>query len=185
MTFGITMGDSSGVGPEILLKAAKNAELRYPFVVYGDLAVLVRADRESGYGLGLRKASAPRDLRSGYVNVIDHGMVGEAEVQPGVLSALSGRAAREYVISATKAALAGEIAAIVTLPMNKEATQLSDPNFTGHTELIGELCGLQRWFRATRTVKPSVTAAALSAVSMSKTSPSRMVHRYAVATSIS
>ena len=33
------------------------------------------------------------------------------------------------------------IAAIVTLPMNKEATQLSDPRFTGHTELIGELCG--------------------------------------------
>ena len=34
-----------------------------------------------------------------------------------------------------------EIAAIVTLPMNKEATRLSDPQFTGHTELIGSLCG--------------------------------------------
>ncbi len=30
---------------------------------------------------------------------------------------------------------------MITLPMNKEATQLSDPNFTGHTELIGDLCG--------------------------------------------
>jgi 4-hydroxythreonine-4-phosphate dehydrogenase len=30
---------------------------------------------------------------------------------------------------------------MVTLPMNKEATQLSDPGFTGHTELIGALCG--------------------------------------------
>ena len=30
---------------------------------------------------------------------------------------------------------------MVTLPMNKEATQLSDPTFTGHTELIGEICG--------------------------------------------
>jgi 4-hydroxythreonine-4-phosphate dehydrogenase len=32
---------------------------------------------------------------------------------------------------------------MVTLPMNKEATQLSDPVFCGHTELIGELCGVQ------------------------------------------
>jgi len=64
-----------------------------------------------------------------------------ADVTPGVLNAASGRAAREYVISATRAALAGDIAAMVTLPMNKEATQLSDPAFVGHTELIGALCG--------------------------------------------
>jgi 4-hydroxythreonine-4-phosphate dehydrogenase len=32
---------------------------------------------------------------------------------------------------------------MVTLPMNKEATQLSDPRFTGHTELIGEVCGAE------------------------------------------
>src|SRR4030095_17034117 len=50
---------------------------------------------------------------------------------------------REYVVSATRAALAGEIAAMVTLPMNKEATQLSDPGFAGHTELIGALCGVK------------------------------------------
>src|SRR5581483_5875461 len=46
------------------------------------------------------------------------------------------------VIAAAKAALAGDIAGMVTLPMNKEATQLSDPRFTGHTELIGEVCGV-------------------------------------------
>jgi 4-hydroxythreonine-4-phosphate dehydrogenase len=32
---------------------------------------------------------------------------------------------------------------MVTLPMNKEATQLSDPAFVGHTELIAGLCGLE------------------------------------------
>ncbi len=62
---------------------------------------------------------------------------------PGKLNAKSGQAAREYVVSAARAALAGEIAAMVTLPMNKEATQLSDPNFTGHTELIAEVCGVK------------------------------------------
>jgi 4-phospho-D-threonate 3-dehydrogenase / 4-phospho-D-erythronate 3-dehydrogenase len=63
-------------------------------------------------------------------------------VSVGRLSAKSGQAAREYVVTAAKAALAGEIAAMVTLPMNKEATQLSDPHFTGHTELIGDVCGV-------------------------------------------
>ena len=58
------------------------------------------------------------------------------------MSRQSGLAARAYVVSAARAALAGEIAAMVTLPMNKEATQLSDPRFTGHTELIGEVCGV-------------------------------------------
>jgi 4-hydroxythreonine-4-phosphate dehydrogenase len=32
---------------------------------------------------------------------------------------------------------------MVTLPMNKEATRLSDPGFTGHTELIGQICGVR------------------------------------------
>jgi 4-hydroxythreonine-4-phosphate dehydrogenase len=65
------------------------------------------------------------------------------DVTPGELSAKSGHAAREYVVAATHAALAKEIAAMVTLPMNKEATQLSDPAFVGHTELIGGLCGVK------------------------------------------
>jgi 4-hydroxythreonine-4-phosphate dehydrogenase len=46
------------------------------------------------------------------------------------------------VVAAAQAALAGEIKAVVTLPVNKEAIQLSDPGFTGHTELIGEICGV-------------------------------------------
>ena len=65
------------------------------------------------------------------------------DVHPGLLDRKSGHAAREYVVAATRAALAGQIAAMVTLPMNKEATQLSDPAFVGHTELIGQLCGVK------------------------------------------
>ncbi|MGD9701720.1 MAG: 4-hydroxythreonine-4-phosphate dehydrogenase PdxA [Acidimicrobiia bacterium] len=137
--YGITMGDSSGVGPEIVLKAAANGELRHPFVVFGDAAVLERANRELGYGLQI--VVSDEASVAGAVHVIDHGIVRGHDVRPGELSELSGRAARAYVVSATRAALAGEIEAIVTLPMNKEATQRSDPGFTGHTELIGEICG--------------------------------------------
>jgi 4-hydroxythreonine-4-phosphate dehydrogenase len=45
---------------------------------------------------------------------------------------------------ATRDALAGRVAGVVTMPMNKEATQLSDPSFVGHTEFIAALCGAER-----------------------------------------
>jgi len=141
MILGVTMGDSSGVGPEILLRAYRAGELPAKFVVYGDLSVLDACNRRLGYAVPLRAASAPLDLRDGALNVIDLGILSEADITPGRINAKSGAAAREYVIAAARAALAGEIAAIVTLPMNKEATQLSDPGFTGHTELIGAVCG--------------------------------------------
>lgn len=143
MIFGITMGDSSGVGPEILLKAATTGALPYRYVAYGDLSALTKANRELAYGANLRAAAEPSDVAEGAVNVLDHGLLTEDQITPGKLNAASGHAAREYVISAAKDALAKRIAAIVTLPMNKEATQLTDPGFTGHTELIGEVCGAE------------------------------------------
>jgi 4-hydroxythreonine-4-phosphate dehydrogenase len=141
MTLGITMGDSSGVGPEILLGAVQKDELKQPFVVFGDLGVLERCANELGYRIPMRAVDSPTDYAADVLNVIDQGMIGAQEVTPGRLNERSGFAARKYVVSATKAALQREIAAMVTLPMNKEATQLSDPHFTGHTELIGEICG--------------------------------------------
>ena len=141
MIFGVTMGDSSGVGPEILLKAFRNGELRHRVVAFGDLAVLEECNRRLDYGVALRAVSSPSEWAAGALNVIDLAMLRAGDVRPGEISAGSGAAAREYVIAAAKAALDGRIAAMVTLPMNKEATQLSDAKFVGHTELIGAVCG--------------------------------------------
>src|SRR5580698_3451211 len=138
--YGITIGDPSGVGPEILLKAEQAGEIREKYVAYGDLAVLQFYQDKLGYNVKLHRISKPSEHAPGCLNVIDHGLLTGADIKPGQLDRQAGAAAREYVISATKAALRGEIAAMVTLPMNKEATQLSDPHFTGHTELIGEVC---------------------------------------------
>jgi 4-hydroxythreonine-4-phosphate dehydrogenase len=142
MIYGITMGDSSGVGPELVLQAARAGAITRPFVVYGDAAVLRRANEQLGYGLAVEAVATPTASRPGVVKVIDHGIVGVGDIRPGEISERSGLAARMYVESATRAALAGEIAAMVTLPINKEATRLSSPDFTGHTELIAEMCGV-------------------------------------------
>jgi len=140
--YGITMGDSSGIGPEVLLGCYRDGALRPPVVVFGDMEALGYYNELLRYGVGLRKIAGVADYQPGALNVIDSGILWQAEVTPGQLSRKSGEAARAYVVAATRAALAKEISAIVTLPMNKEATQLSDPGFVGHTELIGSLCGV-------------------------------------------
>jgi 4-hydroxythreonine-4-phosphate dehydrogenase len=139
--FAITIGDASGVGPEILLHAFAQGELTWPLVAFGDIEALRFYNERLGYGISLRDIQNPHQYEPGPINVIDHRLLKAAEITPGKLSRAAGHAAREYVVSATQAALAHQVRAIVTLPMNKEATCLSDPGFTGHTELIGALCG--------------------------------------------
>ena len=141
LIYAVTQGDSSGVGPEILLKAFRQDEIKYPFVVYGDLEVLDFYNDLLNCGVPFRKVSTAAEYQPGFVNVVDAGIMSKGDITVGRLNRKSGLAAREYVVRATRSTIAGETAAIVTLPMNKEATQLSDPVFTGHTELIGELCG--------------------------------------------
>jgi len=139
--FGVTMGDSSGVGPEILLKAFAAGQVKVSMIAFGDLEALKFYNDRLACGVSLREIAKSVEYSPGPLNVIDAGIMSRQDVSVGKLSAKSGQAAREYVVSAARAALAGEIAAMITLPMNKEATRLSDPHFTGHTELIGDVCG--------------------------------------------
>ena len=141
MRIGITVGDASGVGPEILLKAWRGRELEPSIVVFGDLDILEYCNDRLGYAVRFHKAQGPADIRQGFLTVLDHGLLRREDLAIGKVDAASGQAARAYVIAAARAALAGEIDAMVTLPINKEATQRSDPTFTGHTELIGNVCG--------------------------------------------
>lgn len=143
MLFGITMGDASGVGPEILLRAFRDGGLGQDVAAFGDLEALEFYNRRLGYGVKMRRVADPEASAGGVLAVVDAGILSEDSVAPGQLSKASGAAAREYVVRAARAALAGRIAAMVTLPMNKEATQLSDPAFVGHTELIGAVCGVK------------------------------------------
>ena len=141
MLLGITLGDASGVGPEILLKAVRERQLVYPFICYGDLAALEFYNNKLAYDIPLRKINDAREYMAGSLCVVDAVALRPGSIRVGVVDRESGAAAREYVVAATGAALRREISAIVTLPINKEATQLTDPGFTGHTELIGHLCG--------------------------------------------
>ncbi len=138
----ITMGDASGVGPELVLRrAAQGALLDGDVVVYGDAAILRHGADLLGLDIDIEVVSHPEQACAGSLSVYDLGALSATDHRPGQLDAAAGAAARAYVAAATDAALAGEVSGIVTMPINKEATQLTDPRFVGHTEFIAERCG--------------------------------------------
>lgn len=141
MLIGITMGDACGVGPELILKAYKEREIRKNFIVIGDYEVLEHCNTLLDYKVPLRRISSLDDSDEGFLNILDMNLLKKEDIKVGQISRQAGYAAKKYVEKAALLALDNKVDAIVTLPMNKESARLSDENFSGHTELIAELCG--------------------------------------------
>ncbi len=128
----ITMGDPSGVGPEVVVKSLAHAEVRALCrpVVIGDAQRLHDAARICGISSAVLEESECVDLN----NVA-------YDLPWGKLSAAAGDAAFQYVKRATEMAMRGEAGAICTAPLNKEAMQAAGHMYPGHTELLAELTG--------------------------------------------
>src|SRR5689334_567844 len=92
MLFGITMGDASGVGPEILLHAFANGEIEPAVVAFGDIEPLEYYNNTLGYRVPLRKIDRPSSWEPGALNIVDLGAMSRNDVTPGQLSAKSGQA---------------------------------------------------------------------------------------------
>ena len=142
MLIGITMGDACGLGPEILLRSVANDELPQPCLVFGDVDVLEFAQEKLDLNVTFRSISSVDEVEAGRVNVLDCGQLKRADVTIGKISAKSGNAAVRYVQAAVEHALDHKIQSIVTLPINKEASRHSFPDFQGHTEFIADMCGV-------------------------------------------
>ena len=140
----ITMGDAAGVGPEVIMKALAHPEayaLCRPLVV-GDARRLARAGAIVGSPLTMQAIAAPRDARfePGTVDCVDLALVPE-DAPFGKLSAACGEAAYRFIERGVALALAGEVDALCTAPINKEALNAAGHRFPGHTELLAQLTG--------------------------------------------
>lgn len=130
----VTLGDPAGVGCEVTLRALTHAEVRDSahWILLGDQTAVEAAERSTGVLL--------KDLG---VEFRDCGMLPATEpVVFGELRAAYGKAAAAYVRDAARMCLSGEADAMVTAPLNKEAVTLSGMKFSGHTEYIAQLCGV-------------------------------------------
>ncbi len=157
MMIAITMGDANGVGPEIILKAFRDGEIPGQCVVVGDYQVLRHCGEMIGIDVPLHPITSLEEYQPGVVNVWDRGLLSPEDITPGKRSQKVGAASRDYVAFAAQKTLEGVFDAVVTLPVNKEAIRLSDPGFTGHTELIADICGQKEYTMMLSSSKLTVT----------------------------
>jgi 4-hydroxythreonine-4-phosphate dehydrogenase len=118
----ISLGDPSGVGPEVVVRALA-ARPAADVVIFGDHGVLARAAAATGV------AAPPADRVRAITDVA-------ASVTPGRPSDAAGRAQLAYLAAATDAVLAGEAQALVTAPISKEWIARAGFDFPGHTEYL-------------------------------------------------
>ena len=144
----LTLGDVAGIGPEIVARAVSDPSLSQwcrPVVV-GHPDVFQRALQQIGSPLRVqpesRLADEPAALDDLHVTVFNPADDAAADVPLGKLDARAGRAAYDYLVAATRAALRGEIDAITTAPLNKAALHLAGLHYPGHTEILAEECGI-------------------------------------------
>lgn len=155
----LTMGDPAGIGPELAVRAATNAALRKiaDISVYGCPEIIAKAsakfaDKESpGFhpvqnlckGASLADSSA---ISTGgrffiKIKIVDTGDLKFSKVPVGKTDPRCGIEAWNAIICATKDVLSGKMDALVTAPVNKASINKAGIPFTGHTELVAELCG--------------------------------------------
>ena len=146
---GITMGDPAGIGPEIATKALADAAVRKAaraFVI-GDARVVGAATRVARIDLPVRTIARVGDavFSRDVIEVLDLANADPARFTVGRVSAVCGRAAYEYVERGVQLAQAGEIDAIVTGPINKEALAQAGVPHSGHTEILASLTGTKAY----------------------------------------
>jgi 4-hydroxythreonine-4-phosphate dehydrogenase len=122
---GITIGDPSGIGPEVTLKSLER------YNIPQDCEIFVFGDRVVPIKNGLKKELSK-------FNLIDLRIIKESEFRFGLLSKKFGLASFAYLKEAIKFLKIGKINCLVTAPVNKEAINLNKIKFSGHTELLAK-----------------------------------------------
>ncbi len=144
----ITMGDPTGIGPELILRTLAAGRLpQKPLLVAGDLQVLLKTAAQLRLELHLTESANNRQS----ITIGDNTLLLQplSQLDPKTLTAgapdrACGRAMVDYIEWAIAECLAGRAAAMVTCPINKAAINAAGCKFPGHTELLGARCNAER-----------------------------------------
>ena len=140
---GISLGDVTGVGPEVALKAAAaeagHDDAKYLFI--GDENVLRRLNQKLSLNLPLKKISSLGDTgRFFATNPLDEPL--PENLPAGTPTAANASVA--WLREGGQRCLRGELDALVTAPVNKESIIRAGHKFIGQTEFLSELANAKR-----------------------------------------
>lgn len=142
-TIGITMGDPSGIGPEVILKSYERSLIRKNrIIVIGDFNIMqTMYDILNIKSFKLRRIPDTSECKfnSGTLNILDLHLIDMTGFKPGIVQPMSGNAAFEAIRKAVDLAKNKEIDTIVTAPLNKEALHMAGHKYPGHTEILAGL----------------------------------------------
>ncbi len=146
---GISMGDPTGVGPEIIAEALSRYEIYEicrPLVV-GDARVIEKACRLTGLNLNINlcKEIEHAKFTCGNVDVLDLRNADLQDLTCKRATRSAGKAALEYINKVIELALTKRIEATVTCPIHKKAISMAGCPYPGHTEIFARQCGVKDW----------------------------------------
>ena len=139
----IPMGDPSGIGPEIIVKALNDKQINMickPIVI-GEPDILEKAKKLSNISKKINPINDVSDNRykSNMINVIPQNNITLSQLVPGSIQATSGKAAYNYIKTAVEISIHNKCDAIVTPPIHKEALKYAGIPDIGHTEILANL----------------------------------------------
>jgi 4-hydroxythreonine-4-phosphate dehydrogenase len=158
----ITMGDPTGVGPEIIARALadfENGEICRPLVL-GDRGAMERAITVTGESLELRTVNTvPLEAETGHgvIHIMPLSNLSPVEMEYGKPGTVAGEAMYSYVAEAARLCISGQTAAMVTGPISKEAMNRAGHHYPGHTELLAKLTGAKEFVMMLAGEKLKVT----------------------------
>lgn len=146
---GITMGDPASIGPEITVKALSDPAIyeKCSPIIIGDAAVMETAVGIVGKNVKINAVSDVKEAKFefGTIDVYDMKLVDMDKLERGVVSAMAGNAAFQYVKKVIELAMNHEVDATVTNALNKEAMNLAGHHYSGHTEIYAEYTGTKKY----------------------------------------
>ncbi|HQS70428.1 MAG TPA: 4-hydroxythreonine-4-phosphate dehydrogenase PdxA [Novosphingobium sp.] len=138
----VTMGDPSGIGPEIIAKMFLRRPDQRFWAVVGDPLVMEHAFGRLGAKVAVRPVSSIDQAAFDGVSLDVLASSNLAALPPvGEISPVSGQVAFDAIVSAIKLAREGKVQAIVTAPIHKEALGAAGHAYPGHTEILADLGG--------------------------------------------
>jgi 4-hydroxythreonine-4-phosphate dehydrogenase len=145
----ITMGDAAGIGPEIAVRVLCDVgtyRLCRPLIV-GDASVIQAVLDGMRLNFAVHPIATVGQARfePRYLDVLDLHNIDMGQLKKGMVDPMAGAAAYQYIITAADLAMQGEVDAVVTCPICKEALNLAGYEYPGHTEIFAERTGAREY----------------------------------------